>query len=339
MTMMRATLLAIIFAHAHGLLAPTRLSVSSSHTAWLPAQRSAARSRNAEVSMLFPWRLASALTVTTASTVVSTVAAVRERRNRQRVEDEVRSLKRNMTSELRLAAALQLRIETELDATKAKRAVAQAYGESMEDKYEREQDLRRKELNAMETEARNNASASAAQLRELQGAFEAEQLAKQRLEEEGRALRQSLRHIEQRAAGERAMLEAEGRALAQTMAEQDAAAEEERRGLEAEAEALGRSLDLLEDARKSERGERAKLEAQAEALSARLAATRQLRAAERVRLEAEAAGLAARVIGEEGERADLVREGEALLARLDASQAAAEEQNPNPDPDPDPDPA
>ena len=163
---MRGTLIAIIFAHAHGLLAPARLSVASSHTAWLPAQRSAALSRNAEVSMLFPWRLAA--TVTTASTVVSTVAAVRERRNRQRVEDQVRLLKRNMTSELRLAAALQLRIETELDATKAKRAVAQAYGESMEDAYEREQDRRRKERDAMETEARNNASASAAQLRELQ---------------------------------------------------------------------------------------------------------------------------------------------------------------------------
>ena len=299
--MMRAPLLAIIFAHAHGLLAPARLSVSSSHAAWLPAQRPAALSRSAEVSMLFPWRLAA--TVTTASTVVSTVAAVRERRNRQRVEDQVRTLKRNMTSEMRLAAALQLRIETELDATKAKRAVAQAYGESMEDAYEREQDRRRKERDAMESEARKNASASAAQLRELQEAFEGEQLDKERLEEEGRALRQSLRHIEQRAAGERAMLEAEGRALAQTMVEQEAAAAEERRGLEAEAEALGDSLALLEDARKSERR---KLEAQAEALSARLAATRQLRAAERVRLEAEAAGLAARVADEEGARAALV---------------------------------
>jgi len=103
--------------------------------------------------MLFPWRLTAA--VTTASTVVSTVAAVRERRNRQRVEAAAQLLKRNMTSELRLAAAVQLRIETELEATRAKRAVAQAYGESMEDAYEREQDRRRKELSAMEAEARN----------------------------------------------------------------------------------------------------------------------------------------------------------------------------------------
>ena len=57
--------------------------------------------------MLFPWRLTAA--VTTASTVVSTVAAVRERRNRQRVEAAAQLLKRNMTSELRLAAAVQLR--------------------------------------------------------------------------------------------------------------------------------------------------------------------------------------------------------------------------------------
>ena len=99
--------------------------------------------------MLFPWRLTAA--VTTASTVVSTVAAVRERRNRQRVEAAAQLLKRNMTSELRLAAAVQLRIETELEATRAKRAVAQAYGESMEDAYEREQDRRRKELSDMET--------------------------------------------------------------------------------------------------------------------------------------------------------------------------------------------
>ena len=123
--------------------------------------------------MLFPWRLTAA--VTTASTVVSTVAAVRERRNRQRVEAAAQLLKRNMTSELRLAAAVQLRIETELEATRAKRAVAQAYGESMEDAYEREQDRRRKELSAMEAEARDNASAYEKRLRELQEAFEGEQ--------------------------------------------------------------------------------------------------------------------------------------------------------------------
>ena len=42
--------------------------------------------------------------------------------------------------------------------------------------------------------------------------------------------------------------------------------------------------------------------------SARLAATRQLRAAERVRLEAEAAGLAERLGNEESARAELVRD-------------------------------
>ena len=123
--------------------------------------------------MLFPWRLTAA--VTTASTVASTVAAVRERRSRQRVEAAAQLLKRNMTSELRLAAAVQLRSESELEATRAPRAVAQAYGESLEDAYEREQDRRKKELTAMEAEARNNASAYEARLRELQEAFEGEQ--------------------------------------------------------------------------------------------------------------------------------------------------------------------
>ena len=235
--------------------------------------------------MLIPWRLAA--TVTTASTVVSTVAAVRERRKRQRIEDQVRLLKRNMTSELRLAAALQLRIETELDATKAKRAVAQAYGESMEDAYEREQDKRTKERTAMESEARKATAASSAQLRELQAAFDGEQEAKERLEEEGRALRQSLQHIEQRAAGERARFEAEGRALADTMQQQEAAAAEERCELEAEAAGLGRSLAALEETKQSERR---RLETQAAALSARLATTRQLRADERVRREERGGG-------------------------------------------------
>ena len=275
------TLLAICLSLAGGLRIPT-LPPLRTYPARGPSTAAASRS-SGEVVMAVPgWRVA-ALSAG-ASTVASTVLGVREYRRRRRAEDTVDVLnatKIDLSSKLMVATDLQRRTASELLDMKQKRATAQAYGERMEEAYEREQDARKRENAAAETEAAEVAAATAAKEAEMRAEIAKEREAKEKLDAEGRALRQSLDELETRSvrraphprlachpaapptpvpprpwqAAERAALEAEKEALSKKMALQQAEAEQEQRRLQEEGRAIAEQVQQQAEATAAERAE------------------------------------------------------------------------------------
>ena len=275
------TLLAICLSLAGGLRIPT-LPPLRTCPARGPSTAAASRS-SGEVVMAVPgWRVA-ALSAG-ASTVASTVLGVREYRRRRRAEDTVDVLnatKIDLSSKLMVATDLQRRTASELLDMKQKRATAQAYGERMEEAYEREQDARKRENAAAETEAAEVAAATAAKEAEMRAEIAKEREAKEKLDAEGRALRQSLDELETRSvrraphprlachpaapptpvpprpwqAAERAALEAEKEALSKKMALQQAEAEQEQRRLQEEGRAIAEQVQQQAEATAAERAE------------------------------------------------------------------------------------
>ena len=156
--------LALLCTDAHALQAPAlHRSVTVAATSHSGLARSAAvRTPSSSVGMVSPgWRIAAV--TTGASSVVSTVVAVREWRGRRRALRQVDDLNATVLSlngRLQLAAKRQSSTDSELTQVRAKGDAARVYGLQMADALERDQTARRGELVFKAKEARELAAAN-----------------------------------------------------------------------------------------------------------------------------------------------------------------------------------
>ena len=115
------------------------------------------------------WRIAAV--TTGASSVVSTVVAVREWRGRRRAlrqVDDLNATVLSLNTGLQLAAKRQADTDAALSQVRARGEAARVYGLQMADALEREQTARRGELIFKAKEARELAAANFQRQRELQ---------------------------------------------------------------------------------------------------------------------------------------------------------------------------
>ena len=126
------------------------------------------------VAMISPgWRIAAV--TTGASSVVSTVVAVREWRGRRRAlrqVDDLNATVLSLNTGLQLAAKRQADTDAALSQVRARGEAARVYGLQMADALEREQTARRGELIFKAKEARELAAANFQRQRELQAEIE-----------------------------------------------------------------------------------------------------------------------------------------------------------------------
>ena len=155
---------------AHALQAPALRRptvVATSHRSGLAGPVAV---RTPHVVMVSPgWRIAAV--TTGASSVVSTVVAVREWRGRRRAMRQVGDLNATVLSlktDLQLAAKRQKGTQAALTRAREKGEAARVYGMQMADALEREQTARRAELVFKAKEARELAAANYERQRELQ---------------------------------------------------------------------------------------------------------------------------------------------------------------------------
>ena len=125
---------------------------------------------SSSVAMISPgWRIAAV--TTGASSVVSTVVAVREWRGRRRAlrqVDDLNATVLSLNTGLQLAAKRQADTDAALSQVRARGEAARVYGLQMADALEREQTARRGELIFKAKEARELAAANFQRQRELQ---------------------------------------------------------------------------------------------------------------------------------------------------------------------------
>ena len=187
------------------------------------------------------WRIAAV--TTGASSVVSTVVAVREWRGRRRAMRQVGDLNATVLSlktDLKLAAKRQKSTQASLTRAREKGEAARVYGMQMADALEREQTARRAELVFKAKEARELAAANYERQRELQAEIVREREAKEAAAAEGASLSATVAELEQTLALERTRLQGEARALFDRLQAAEAAAQEEKARLEADKAGLRR---------------------------------------------------------------------------------------------------
>ena len=232
---------------AHALQAPAlRRStvVTTSHRSGLAGPVAV---RTPHAVMVSPgWRIAAV--TTGASSVVSTVVAVREWRGRRRAMRQVGDLNAtvlSLKSDLKLAAKRQKSTQASLTRAREKGEAARVYGMQMADALEREQTARRAELVFKAKEARELAAANYERQRELQAEIVREREAKEAAAAEGASLSATVAELEQTLALERTRLQGEARALFDRLQAAEAAAQEEKARLEADKAGLRREAEEL----------------------------------------------------------------------------------------------